>query len=79
MKTALAVALLSISASVQTMAQAVAPPATAPAGLTGPARPADGPGAPHRTVMGAGMNARADRNGDFEIGAGPPDHLRMTP
>ena len=64
-------ALLLFAASVQVGAQTVAPPAAAPMSVAPPTRPADGPGAPHWTVMGAGMNAPATRNGDFEIG---PDY-----
>ena len=70
MKAAPVLAFLLFLVSVQGLAQTAAPPATAPARPTPPTRPADGPGAPHWTVMGAGMNAPADRNGDFEIGPG---------
>jgi enterochelin esterase family protein len=40
-----------------------------------PTRPANGPGAPHWKVIGDGLNAPVDRNGDFEIG---PDY-RLAP
>ena len=63
--------LLLFAASVQVVAQTAAPPARP----TPPTRPANGAGAPHWTVMGAGMNAPADRNGVFEIG---PDY-RLPP
>src|SRR6185437_2979133 len=70
MRIATVLALLLFAASSRAMAQ-TAIPAASPALLTPPTRPADGPGAPHWTVMGPGMNAPADRNGDFEIG---PDY-----
>lgn len=84
MRTAPVLALLFFAASVQAVAQAVAPPSAAPARPTPPTRPANGPGAPHWTVMGADMNPPADRNGAFEIGPDyrpPPEAhaLRGTP
>jgi enterochelin esterase family protein len=62
-------ALLVIQFAGAAVVQAVTPPAPEPAGP--PTRPANGPGAPRWTVMGTGMNAPANRNGDFEIG---PDY-----
>lgn len=70
MKTSPIQALL-LCAALVVGAQAIASPATGPANPTPPTRPADGPGAPHWTVMGDGLNAPANRNGDFEIG---PDY-----
>src|SRR6185437_5859017 len=67
MRIAPVLALLLFAASSRAMAQTAITGAS-PALLTPPTRPADGPGAPHWTVMGPGMNAPADRNGDFEIG-----------
>ena len=71
MRTTPVLALLFFAASVEAVAQTVAPSAAATARPTPPTRPANGPGAPHWTVMGAGMNPPADRNGAFEIG---PDY-----
>lgn len=62
--------LLLFAVSAQASAQTVASPAKAFGGSP-PTRSADGPGAPHWTVMAAGRNAPVDRNGDFEIG---PDY-----
>ena len=59
---ALLLGLLLFAASVQAVATLAAPAYPTP-----PTRPADGPGAPQWTVLGAGMNPPADRNGDFEI------------
>jgi len=70
MKTAPIQALLLFAALLQASAQAAAAPATAPASPTPPTRAANGPGAPHWTVMGARMNPPANRNGAFEIGPG---------
>lgn len=71
MKTASVLAFLLSAASVQAGAQTVPAPAMASAKPTPPTRPADGPGAPHWTIVAAGMNPPAERNGDFEIG---PDY-----
>ena len=51
MKTAPILALLLFTAWVPALPQTMPSPGTAPAP---PMRPADGPGAPHWTVMGAG-------------------------
>lgn len=70
MKTAPVPALLLLATSVVALAQTGArlPPASSPAP---PTRAADGPGAPHWTVMPDRANAPPGRNGDFEIG---PDY-----
>ena len=71
MKTAFALALVLSAPSLQALAQTAAPAATAPTRQTPPTRSANGPGAPHWTVMGARKNPPANRNGDFEVG---PDY-----
>jgi iron(III)-enterobactin esterase len=75
MRTAPALVLLLFAALAQALAQTVALPSTAPTPTPPPTRPANGPGAPHWSVVGDGMNAPADRAGDFEIG---PDY-RLAP
>lgn len=78
-----ALALASIVSYAQTPAPATPSPAAQPPRLPPPTRPADGPGAPRWTVVGAktgeaaltgapGMNAPVDAEGDFLIG---PDYL----
>ena len=66
MKTVHVLGLLLLATSVAVLAQAAAPVATTPAPPTPPTRPADGPGAPHWTVMPDRASAPPGRNGDFE-------------